>query len=617
MEHRSRLREGHKLRRNSPIVAAALLCVAAVGCGRSARQASDYKDSVPPPAEPMIRQVATVGRYGGRFVLAQLGNPKTFNDLMSTETSSSDITIRLFTTLVDYNNGTQQFEPALAKSWETSPDGAVWTFRLRKGAGFSDGHPITAEDVLFSFAIAYDLTLHPAIQDLLKMDGKKFDVSAPDPYTVVINTWKPDSVLLAALCTGGLTIMPKHVLEPALKDGTFASVYNTNTPVDKLVTSGPWRVAQYVPGEKTVLSRNPYYFGFDQAGHRLPYLNELVFLIVPDQDAADLKFRGGEVHAVEDTKPENYRWYEDHQKEANFTLYSLGPETNSNFFWFNLNKAQPPLPGEKPTPGMRVGDAYVGPVKYEWFNNPVFRRAVSMAIDRDAMIPSVFFGHGVKSWSTASPGNKVWYTPNLIHDDYNPAESKRLLASLGWKDRNGDGVLEDTHGNPISFTMKTNSSNALRIGMANFIKDDLAKVGIKMALVPVEFNTVISNLRSDFQYDAILLGLQSGVPPTPANGQNVWRSSGETHQWFIKQQKPATPQEARIDQLLDEILTNLDLDAEKRAWKEIQEIVNQQAWIVWLPIRDYKLPISNKFGNLEPSVLAHRVLWNIDRVFMK
>jgi peptide/nickel transport system substrate-binding protein len=240
-----------------------------------------------------------------------------------------------------------------------------------------------------------------------------------------------------------------------------------------------------------------------------------------------------------------------------------------------------------------------------------------MAVDRDAMTPSIFSGHGLKNWSTYSPNNKIWYTPDLPHDDYNLKGSKKLLAGLGWKDRDGDGVLEDTHGNPISFSMKTNADNALRVGMANFVKDDLAKVGIKMTLAPVDFNTLVTNLRSDFQYDSILLGLQSGVPPSPTNGQNVWRSSGGMHEWFIKQQKPATPEEARIDQLLDEIITNPDLDAEKRAWKEIETIVNEQAWMIWLPIRDYALPASNKFGNLRPSILAHRLLWNIEQVYFK
>src|SRR5438067_5585508 len=204
-----------------------------IACSGRSSATIEYKDTIPPPAEPLIKQLPAVGSYGGRFVLGQTVNPKTFNDLMATETSSADVTNRLFATLVDYNNVTQQFEPGLAKSWELAPDHLTWTFHLRQGAGFSDGHPITADDVLFSFAIAYDDTLHPSIQDLLKIGGRKFDVSAPDPHTVIVNTHTPYSALLDALCTGGLSIMPKHVLEASFKDGSFASAYNVGTPPDK------------------------------------------------------------------------------------------------------------------------------------------------------------------------------------------------------------------------------------------------------------------------------------------------------------------------------------------------------------------------------------------------
>jgi peptide/nickel transport system substrate-binding protein len=147
--------------------------------------------------------------------------------------------------------------------------------------------------------------------------------------------------------------------------------------------------------------------------------------------------------------------------------------------------------------------------------------------------------------------------------------------------------------------------------------DDLAKVGIKVNLVPVDFNTLITNLRSDFQYDAMLLGLQGSAPPTPGNGQNVWRSSGDAHQWFVKQQKPDTPEEARIDHLMDVILTNQDVAAQKTAWREMQTIVSEQAWMTWLPALEVKVPVSNRFGNVQPSILAHRILWNIERLFVK
>lgn len=599
---------------------AALGCTVALGltaaCGGDSGSRTDSnnpapvaREQKPLPEEPRVMKRGEIGTYGGRYVIGETNNPKTFNVLMANETSSTDITGRLFVGLADFDNVTQDNSPGLAKSWEVGPDGLTWTFHLRKGAAFSDGHPITSADVLFSFQVAYDETLHPSVQDLLVMNGKKFEVSAPDDYTFVIKVPAPNAMLVPV--AGSVSIMPKHVLEPMFKAGSFASAYNVSTPPDQIVTSGAWRVKQYVPGEKTVLEPNPYWFGVDEKNNRVPYLDELVYLVVPDQDAADLKFRAGQVDGLENVKPENYQWYAENQQRGNFTLHELGPALTTNFFWFNLNTAQ------KAENGRKVGDPYVDPVKYSWFSNPVFRRAVSMAVDREAMIPSIFFGDAVKNWSTSTPGSKVWYTPDVVKYDFNLEESKRLLASLGWKDTNGDGVLEDAKGQTVTFTLKTNSDNKMRVGMANFIRDDLAKVGIKVNLAPVDFNTLIVNIRDDKQYDALLLGLQSGVPPDPAMGQNVWRSSGRTHYWNISQPKPATPEEAKIDSLMDTVVASSDLATRKQAWKEVQNIVNEQAWIMWLPTPITKLPVSNRFGNATPSAIPHRLLWNIDYVFVK
>ncbi len=579
------------------------------GCRRRAAGSGEYKDPYPLPEETKVTQVPTPGRYGGRFVLGQTANPRTFNAMMANEASSNDINNLTYSSLVGYNNETQEVEPGLAKSWEVAPDGVTWTFHLRKGAAFSDGHPMTAQDVLFSFQVALDPTLHPSVQDLLKMGDKFYEVSAPDDYTFVVKTPVPTAVLVAT--AGAVRIMPKHVLDGPFKAGTFASAYNVSTPPDQLVTSGPWRVVQYVPGEKTVLGRNPYWYAVDQQNRRLPYLDEIIYVVVPDRDAADLRFRAGGLDGMDNTKPENYRWYQDNQEKLNFTLYDLGPDLNTNFLWFNLNTVK------KPTAGKKIGDPYVDRIKYEWFSNPVFRRAVSMAIDRQAMIPSVFFGEGHKNWAIATPANKIFHSPDLVRHDHNVDESKKLLASLGFKDGNGDGVLEDKRGNPVTFTLKTNRDHTLRIGLANFVKDDLAKVGINVVLAPAEFNTIITNIRADFQYDALLLGLQSGVPPDPAMMQNVYRSSGLTHFWNMGQPKPETPEEARIDRLMDEIITVQDIEARKKAYKEVETIVNEQAWFIWLPIANQKVPVSNRFGNIRPSILPHRVIWNNEYIFAK
>ena len=586
------------------------------GCRRRATEVVEYTDPHPLPEDALIVDTPSLGKHGGRFVFGITGNPRTFNAMMANETSTTDITDHhLFTFLVHYDNAKQQVVPMIAKSWDVSPDGLSWTFHLRRGAKFSDGHPITSADIVFSAQVALDETLHPAVQDQMKLDGKPFEFSAPDPHTVIIKTHTPVGTML--LTAGALKIIPKHALEGAYKSGNFASAYNVSTPPDQIVTSGPWRVVQYVPGEKTVLGRNPYWFGVDKANKRLPYLNELIYLIVPDQDAADLKFRSGELDAVDNVKPENYRWYTDNQEKGGYTLHSVGPENNSRFFWFNLNKVQPPLRGEKLPSGKKVGDPVADPVKYSWFSNPVFRRAVSMAIDRDALIRSVFFGEGTKTWSLNGPSNKEWHAPDVPHDDYNVAESKRLLASLGFKDGNGDGVLEDPRGNPVAFQLKTNADNTMRVATANFVRDDLSKVGIRVILTPIDFNSLITNLRSDLQYEAILLGSQSDTPPDPANGQNLLRSSGLSHYFFVRQQKPSSPEEARIDQLVDKLVTTIDLGERKKISKEIDTIWNEQGWFVWLPILNVKLPVSNRFGNVQPSVMAHRILWNIEQVYVK
>ena len=278
------------------VVMGLTVCLTAA-CGQRGGNSAAFKDAVPLPKEPLVMETASIGSYGGRFVIGATSGPKTFNSMMANETSSSDITGRMFVGLADFDNATQKDAPLLAKSWELAADNLTWTFHLREGAAFSDGHPITAEDVLFSFAVAYDAKLHPSVQDLLKMNGRSWDISAPDPHTVVIKTPAPNAMLIPL--ASSVPVLPRHVLEPAFKDGSFASVYNVSTPPDKLVTSGPWRLSQHVPGEKTVLARNPYWFGVDGQNHRLPYLHvddervEIFFLHRPDAQI-HLVQRGGE-----------------------------------------------------------------------------------------------------------------------------------------------------------------------------------------------------------------------------------------------------------------------------------------------------------------------------------
>ena len=592
----------------APAVAVALGVLLA-GCGAGGGSHRVARALVPLPPDTMTVDAPELGTYGGRFSIAATADPRTFNPMLANDTPTSDVTNHLFIGLTEFDNARQVTIPNLARSWEHAADNRTWTFHLRRGACFSDGHPITSEDVLFTFAVVYDDSLHPSVQDLMKVNGRKFELSAPDSYTVVIRS--PGSLALFATMVGAVRILPKHVLEPVWRSGGFASAYGVGTPPEKIVTSGAWKLARYEAGQRTVLTPNPYWFGVDRSGQRLPYLDELAFEIVPDQNTAALKFEAGDVDAVDNVRPEDYGIYDRRANAGNYTVYDVGPSLVTSFFWFNLNRVNTPAPGR------RVGEPVVSSAQYALFSNPVFRRAVSRAIDRDAIIRGPMFGYGFKNWSTMTRGSREWYSPDLTGDDYDPESARRLLAGLGLRDRNGDGILDDAAGHPVAFTMKTNGDSQTRVAIANLIRDDLAKVGIRMTLVQVDMKSLVNNIRADFDYEAALLGLGSPVPSDPGMTANFYRSSGTSHYWYVKQKAPATEPERELDALYEINADTLDDAVRHRTWEQMEHLLNQQCYVIWLPSQMMKLPVRNGFGNLQPVALPHRLLWNIDRVFVR
>jgi peptide/nickel transport system substrate-binding protein len=591
-----------------------LACACAAGCG-GARERAAWVDREPLPADTLTVRMREVGRYGGRFVIGATASPKTFNPAMANERPTNDVCGLLYCSLTDIDYMSLEDVPLLARSWEFGEEGRALTFHLRRGARFSDGRPITSADVKFSFDVVMDTSLATSSQsgltdvDPATGENTAFTYAAPDSYTFVVRSPRPYALMLSA--TSAVRILPRHVLEPAYRAGRFASAYGIETAPESLVTSGAWRLEAFRPDEKVVLARNPYWFGVDAEGKRLPYLDELVFLLTRDQDAAALKFHAGELDGLDNVRPEDYAAYEKAQQAEKFTLHDIGPSFNTSFLWFNLN------PARATTDSTRAGQPMVGAAKYSWFSQRDFRRAVSKAIDREALIAGPFRGYGVKNWSTMSPGNARWYDPAIQGLDHDPDGARALLAGLGWKDRDGDGFLEDREGRTVSFTLLTNSDNNMRKEMLNLVRDDLARVGIKVTAQPVEFNTLTTHMRGDLAYDAVLLGQGSAVPAEPGMGQNTWRSSGLMHYWHIQQERPATPQEARMDALMDAIVHDTHEPARKAAWRELMGIVNDQAWIVWLPTQVIRVPVRSRFGNVQPSPMPHRILWNIDRVFVK
>jgi peptide/nickel transport system substrate-binding protein len=592
--------------RVSLFVAVVLVLCAAAGCGGKGKQKSSatYTDSLPLPEEPLVSTAPEIGTHGGRMIVSEISAPKTFNYLIANEQSSTDITTQLFDGLVTFNNATQKTEPALATRWELSADSLSWTFHLRRGARFSDGTPITSADFRFAYDVVMDETITTPVRSSFLVEDKPVTIETPDESTVVFHTPVPYGGF-AELVAGNLYCMPKHVLERQYKAGQYASAYGTDTAPESLVTSGPFMLEQYVPNEKVVLKRNPYYYLVDREDRRMPYLDQVVYVIVPDQNTELLKFQAGETDVIELPRPEDHRGLKQDAGAKDFTLYECGPSLRTNFFWFNLNKKK-----DRVTPAVAAH-------KYAWFSQADFRYALAHAVDRDAIVKNVFYGLAVENWAPSTQGNKNWYDPDVSKYPYDPAKSKALLAGLGYKDTNGDGILEDGAGHEIEFSMITNSSNTARMQMMTMIQEDLRKVGVRVHPRGMDFNELVTHIQSDFNYECALLGLASGVPPDPVLSSNVYKSSGMTHFWNVNQPRPETVWEARVDSLMDGLSVTFSADAKKRMWSEVQRLLTQKCVFIYLPTQVAYAPVRNRFGNLRPGVIPPPVAWNAREIYVK
>ncbi|MFA6546506.1 MAG: ABC transporter substrate-binding protein [Limisphaerales bacterium] len=286
--------------------------------------------------EPPLVSDCTPGTRGGRLVIATFGDPKTFNPITENESSSRDIIRLLFVSLVDFDWQSEQVKPGLAHAWSVEPDGKTWTFKLRKGVKWSDGQPLTADDVVFTWNdVIYNPHIINVTRDLFTIDGKIFAVSKVDDLTVRVVT--PDIYAPFVEYFGGVAILPKHKLAQAVAEKKFESTYGINTPPEQLVGSGPYKLKQYKAGEFTLLERNPLYFVQDKTGTQLPYLDNLIYSVVPDMSAMSLRFLSGESDIHENVRPDEYERFKAGADSGKFKLESLGVGPERAFFWFNLN----------------------------------------------------------------------------------------------------------------------------------------------------------------------------------------------------------------------------------------------------------------------------------------
>lgn len=567
-------------RAHRAIVLLALLA----GCSRSA------------PA-PAASTAGTGPVRGGTLVVSLRSEPATFNRYVANGATAATDAITQLTQakLVRINRATDQVEPWLAERWSASPDGRTFTLTLRKGVTFSDGAPFTSADVLFSFRALYDTDVNSVLASGVAVQGKPLQVTAPDAQTVVVTLPAPFAPGLQLL--DNLPILPKHQLEPALNAHTFTTAWGLTTPAGTMAGLGPFVVSEFVPGQRLTLTRNPHYWRTDAAGAPLPYLDRVVIEFVASQDAEMLRMQAGTIDLMTqaDTRPEDYASLRRLRDQGVLTFVEPGIGVDPNVLWFNLTPARA---AKKTAP---------------YLQRLEFRQAISYAVDRDALVKSVYLGAAVPIYGPVTPGNRTWYSaaaPTYRHD---PARAKALLAGLGLADRRGDGMLEDAAGARVRFSILTQAGH-IRERTATAIQEQLRGVGIQVDVVALDPNSVFQRFGSG-DYDAIYFGFQASAMD-PAINLDFWLSSGAAHVWNPMQARPATEWEQRLDAVMQQQIAAPTLPDRQRLFAQAQQIFGENLPEIYFVAPKVAIAMSRRVGGAVPVLLDPKVLWNPDALYV-
>jgi peptide/nickel transport system substrate-binding protein len=539
------------------------------------------------------------GAKGGHLVVALRAEPKTLNPVLANDVSSREVISQMMADLVHINRYTQQSEPALAKSWTVSPDGLHYVLHLRRGLRFSDGTPLDADDVLFSFKVYLDEKVNAPQRDSLVVGDKPVVVGKTGPYTVTFELAHPYAS--AERMFDSISILPRHLLEAPYSEGKLAQSWSLGIPPGQVAGLGPFRLKLYVPGQRITLERNPYYWKVDRNGNRLPYLDEITFLFAGNEDAELLRFKAGETEIMNRISPENYAVLEKDRVSHGFRLYDLGPGLEYNFLLLNLNANLPSQDRE-----IRR--------KQAWFSQIKFRQAISSAIDRDGINRIVYHGRGSPIWTHVPPGNRLWVDAKLPHPDRSLDRSRELLKSGGFSWRS-DGTLIDGQGVEVEFSIITSASSNQRTQMATMIQQDLKDLGIRVQVVPLEFRAMLDRILQTHHYEAAIMGM-SGGDVDPNSQLNVWLSSGDDHFWHLGETQPATPWEAEMDRLMKEQMSDLSNKDRKHLFDRVQEIEAEDVPLVFLVSPNVLVGATIQVHNFKPALLDSHTLWNSEELFL-
>lgn len=499
-------------------------------------------------SENVGRKSADTGpAYGDILVDGSIGDASNLIPLLASDSTSHDIAGMIYNGLVKYDKDLN-IVGDLANSWDISPDGLVITFHLRKTVRWHDGHPFTADDVLFTYKTTIDPKTPTAYAgDFLRV--KKAE--ALDPHTFRATYDRP---FAPALSSWGAAILPRHLL--AGKDITRSLL--ARHPVG----TGPYKFKEWVNGQKIVLQSNPDYF------EGRPYIDGYIMRIIPDMATMFLELRAGNLDRM------------------GLTPLQYTRQTDSSLFREQFRKYR----------YLSFSYTYLGyNLKNPLFADKRVRQAISSAINQDEIIQGILLGLGKPATGPFKPG--TWaYNPHVKTYAYNPQKARELLAEAGWKDVKGTGVLEKD-GRPFVFEIITNQGNEVRAKCAEIIQKRLAEVGITVKIRVLEWAAFVNDFINKRKFDATLLGWTIPLDP---DAYDVWHSSKTAPEElnFISYKN------SEVDALLEKGRSTFDQAERKKYYDRFQEILAEEQPYTFLYVPDALPIISARFRGISPAPLG-------------
>ena len=562
---------------------AVLACALFSACAPAPQQPAESADTT---AE------ATAPQRGGRLVLTMRAELKSFNPLSAFDNPSLEVLAFLNADLMRSDPASQRVLPVLAEKVERSPDGRRYTMRLRDDVFFSDGESLDAEDVLFTFRALLDPSLEAPQYDSLLIDGTPVSITATGPLDLEFELAKGHAG--GESLFDGVYIVPSHRLGP-LAGQELGQAWSVGTEPSEIVGAGPFRLREHRPGERLVLERNPHYWRRDEAGTQLPYLDEIVIEFTGSPEAEVLRFEAGQSDVIEGLGADAFAALE--RKNGAFTLQDLGPGLVYEFLFFNLND--------------NVSDSVRK--KQAWFRQPAFRRALSFAIDRQAIVDLAYGGRATPVGGHITPANKLYYDNRVKAPEPSIEKARALLEEAGFAFR-GDQLFDGE--TLVELTLVTNSSNSRRVQTATVIQEDLRRLGVTLHVVPLDFGALLDRVYDSFDYEIGLLGLgRGGLDPNAS--LNVWLSGGDSHLWRLDGDGPDSPWQERLDELLGQQMTELDEARRRELLSDIQLMIADEAPFLFLVAPNVLVGAREGLGHFAPRAAAETAVWNAEHLFWR